>query len=209
MTESPRRRPTGRRPGDSGTRDAILDAALTLFAERGYEGASVRAIAAAAGVDSALIRHFFTDKPTLFTTVVADRTAIPGRIGAAIGSAAAGAGWAAADAYLRLWESDETRPVLLSLVRSAATSPAAAQMLRETLFSRVLAQSGVPSENVVRLALAGTHLLGIAVARHVVLLPPLVDLTLEELVAQVGPTIHRYLTGTHLDPPALSSSQPG
>ena len=79
MTPVPRPRTnprTGRRAGNSGTRDAILDAATALFAERGYEGASMRTIAAAAGVDPALIRHFFDDKDTLFATVIADRTII-------------------------------------------------------------------------------------------------------------------------------------
>ena len=66
----PRRRPTGRRGGDSGTRDDILRAARDLFAARGYDGASLRAIAAQAGVDPALIRHFFGDKDGLFAATL-------------------------------------------------------------------------------------------------------------------------------------------
>ena len=68
--------PPRRRAGNSGTRDAILDAAISLFSERGYESSSMRAIAAGAGVDPALIRHFFSDKETLFATAIADRTPI-------------------------------------------------------------------------------------------------------------------------------------
>ncbi|MFC0712994.1 TetR/AcrR family transcriptional regulator [Cellulomonas biazotea] len=192
-TTTPARR-TGRRTGDSGTRDAILDAALALFAERGYDGASIRAIASAAGVDPALIRHFFGDKDTLFATVVADRTAIPGIVGRAIGGDPATAGRAVTDAYLRLWEAPATRPVLLALVRSAVTSERAAQMLREILLTHT---AQADPDRARRATLAGTHLLGVAVARHVVHLPPIADLTHDELVDEVAPTIQRYLTGTH------------
>lgn len=192
-----RRRPTGRRSGDSGTRDAILDAALQLFAEHGFEGASLRAIATAAGVDAALIRHFFGDKETLFATVVADRTTIPARMAAAVGDSSATAGRALTDTYLRLWEDPETGPVLMALVRSATTSPQAARMLSEMLIARVLDDAGVSPVDRSHVALAGVHLLGIAVARHVVLLPPITALTHDELVDEVAPTIQRYLTGTH------------
>ena len=126
-------RPTGRRPGDSGTRDAILDAALALFAERGYDGASMRAIAAAAGVDPGLIRHFFGDKETLFATTVSDRTAIPERLAASLQGGPDDLGRRVTDAYLRLWDDPQIRPILLALVRSATTSPRAAEMLRDDL----------------------------------------------------------------------------
>lgn len=195
--DATRKNPGGRRPGESGTRDAILDAALDLFSERGYDGASVRAIAAAAGVDPALIRHFFGDKSNLFATVVADRTSIPERIARAVGSDPSTAGRAAADAYLRLWEAPDTGPVLLALVRSATTSEHAAAMMREVLGSRVLASVAADPERVRRFALAGSHLLGVAVARHVVRLPALADLTHDELVDEVAPTIQRYLEGKH------------
>lgn len=197
MTDTTRSRPTGRRTGDSGTRDAILDAALALFAARGYESASLRAIAAAAGVDPALIRHFFGDKETLFATVVADRTAIPERIGAAVAGDPSTAGRAVTDTYLRLWEEPGTGAILRALVRSATTSDGAARMLREVLLGRVLGQAGVGAEQLTGVALAGSHLLGVAVARHVVALPPIADLSHEALVDQVAPTIQRYLTGTH------------
>jgi AcrR family transcriptional regulator len=198
MSNTGPRRPTGRRSGDSGTRDAILDAALELFATHGYEGASIRAIAGAAGVDPALIRHFFGDKEALFAAVVGDRTAIPERIAAAVADDSSGAGRAAVDTYLRLWEEPGTRPILLALVRSATTSPRVAAMLREVILSRVLAESGADEERIGRIGLAASQLLGVAVARHVIELPPVVRLSHEELVDQVAPTIQRYLDGTHL-----------
>lgn len=192
-------RPTGRRVGDSGTRDAILDAALRLFAERGYEGASLRAIAAGAGVDPALIRHFFGDKETLFTTVVADRTSIPVRLAEAFAGDPATAGVRLTDAYLRLWEDEATQPLLLALVRSATTSQRAATMLQEMLGDRIgltTSPGGPRDDGLSRAAIAGSHLLGVAFARHVVKLAPMVAFTHDELVAEIAPTIQRYLSPT-------------
>src|SRR6185437_1711481 len=102
------KRPTGRRVGDSGTRDAILDAARDLFAERGYDGATIRAIATSAGVDPALIRHCVGDKEALFAAIVSDRSTIPERITEALPGAPDKLGERVADAYLRLWEEPDT-----------------------------------------------------------------------------------------------------
>lgn len=193
------KRPTGRRAGDSGTRHAILDAASQLFAERGYDGASMRAIAAAAGVDPALIRHFFADKDTLFATVVADRTSIYDRLAASLPGDQASIGQRVSDTYLGLWEEPQTRPILLAITRSATTSNQARQMLRDALDARVRAHTGKPDRDQARLiALAGAHLFGLAVARHIIQVPAIAQLSHHDLVAQVAPTIQRYLTGTHL-----------
>lgn len=192
-----RRRPTGRRAGDSGTRDAILDAARDLFAERGYEGASLRAIASAAGVDPALIRHFFGDKESLFASTVADRTAIVQRMTAALLGDSENLGERVADTYLALWEEPGTGPILQALVRSASTSPRAATMLVDVLLGRVRADGRFDEQRVLAVALAGTHLLGVAFARYVVGLAPLAVPDRRTLVAELAPTIQRYLMGEH------------
>lgn len=190
-----RARPTGRRPGDSGTRDAIRDAALRLFAEHGYDGASVRAIAAAADVDPALVRHFYGDKENLFATVVADWTRIGPLLAQTVAAEPATAGREFADAYLGLWERPVVRPILLALVRSAATSPRAAHMLRDLLGSRVRDAAGGDPERAQRLTLAGASLFGIAFARHVVGVGPIAELAYDDLVDEVAPAVQRYLTG--------------
>lgn len=194
-----RKRPSGRRGGDSGTREAILDSARDLFAQVGYDGVSVRAIAGAAGVDPALIRHFFGDKESLFATVAADRTTIPQIIAESLMGDPATAGHRLADTYLRLWEEPATQPLLLALVRSASTSDHVAAMLRETLMARVPPQViEADPHRMTRIALAGSHLFGLAAARHIIKMPAVADLSLDDLVAQVAPTIQRYLTGTHV-----------
>lgn len=190
-----RTRPTGRRPGDSGTRDAILDAALALFAECGYDGASVRAIAADAGVDPALIRHFFGDKETLFASTITDRTEILEHLAGALNGDTERLGRRVTDAYLRLWEEPNTRLILLALVRSATTSPRAAEVLREIMGARARLAAGPASEQRHRISLAAAHLFGVAFARYVIRLPALADIDHEVLVDEIAPTIQRYLAG--------------
>lgn len=192
-----RKRPTGRRPGDSGTREAILDTALDLFAAQGYDGTSMRAVAAAAGVDPALIRHFFGDKDGLFAAVLADRSTIPDRMTAVVGENLGGSGRAVVESYLRQWEDPATGPMLLAMVRSATTSEHAARMLADTLWARAAHYAGVDVGVQRRMALAGAQLFGLAVARYVLRLPPVVDATVAELVDEVAPTIQRYLAGEH------------
>jgi AcrR family transcriptional regulator len=193
-----RRRPGGRRAGDSGTRDAILDAATKLFSQRGYDGSSLRAIAAAAGVDPALIRHFFGGKDTLFATVVADRTIIMERLAGSLAGDQRTAGLRVTGTYLRLWEEPQTRPVLLAVVRSAATSERAAQMLTEALGGQIRTNAGDDTEHIRRITFVGSHLFGLAFARHVIKQPSVAEMDLDQLIAQVAPTIQRYLTGNHL-----------
>jgi AcrR family transcriptional regulator len=190
---------TGRRAGSSRTRDAILDAATALFAERGYEGASMRTIASAAEVDPALIRHFFGDKDTLFATVIADRTIIFQRLAAALPGDLSHIGKRVADAYLRLWEEPQTRAILMAIARSATTSEKAARMLQDALAGTIRDHAGEPDKRQAQLlALAGSQLFGLAVARHIIKVPAITQLAFDDLVAQVAPTIQRYLTATHL-----------
>lgn len=193
-----RKRPGGRRAGDSGTRDAILDAATKLFSQCGYDGSSLRAIAAAAGVDPALIRHFFGDKDTLFAAVVADRTAIMERLAGSLAGDQRSVGVRVTGAYLRLWEEPQTRPVLLAITRSATTSERAAQMLTEALGGKIRATARQDADRIRRIAFAGSHLFGLAIARHIIKQPSVAEMDLDQLIAQVAPTIQRYLTGNHL-----------
>jgi AcrR family transcriptional regulator len=189
----------GRRVGQSGSRESILDAAKKLFAEHGYDAATLRNIAACAKVDPGLIRHFFGDKDGLFAAVVADRTVVFERLAASVPGDQRTIGRRVTDTYLRLWEQPDTRPILLAIMRSATTSDSAAAMLREGLAGKVRVQIGEQdSEGARRLAMAGSHLLGIAVARHILKVPAIAELTHDDLVAQAAPAIQRYLTGAYL-----------
>jgi len=188
----------GRRPGASGTRDAILLAARERFAEVGYDRATIRAIAVQAGVDPALVMHFFGSKQQLFLAAM-ELTINPAEaIPALLGDGLDGLGERLARFYLQMWEQPETRDGLAGIMRSAFSHEDAAALLRAFLGSEVfgrLAPSIDGEDAELRVALAGSHLVGIAVARYVVKVEPLASADPETVIAAVGPTIQRYLTG--------------
>jgi AcrR family transcriptional regulator len=186
----------GRRPGASDTREAILKGARTEFGRFGYRGATMRGIAAHAGVDPGLIRHYFGNKSGLFTATVT----LP-EASTRLYSVVAGGGTGVAErlvrTYLGLWEDLGTRDHLRAIMSSAFASPDAMDRLQalaaSVLQQEVASLSGDAPE--LRLSLAGSHLLGIALARYVVRTPPLVALEFDVLVEMVVPAIDAYLTG--------------
>ncbi len=186
---------TGRRSGPSGTRDAILAAARTHFASEGYS-ASLRTIAGTAGVDVALIRHFFGSKDALFDAILE----IPEDTDATILEALAGdsdqLGERLVRAYLSLWEDPKIAEPLLAIARTALATQRTAEHLRTRLAERLLngGLTGlVPGQRVRLVALVGPQLMGIALARYIVRSQPLVDMDIEEIAALVGPGIQQLL----------------
>lgn len=187
----------GRRPGDTSTRDAIGEAALALFAENGYDGTSVRAVAARAGVDPALVRHYFGDKDALFAHAVAGRSRLTEELSAAVAHDGGPDVRAITRTYLTLWEDPETGPVLRALTRSATTSEQAGTMLRELLSSRLRDVVLGDEARARAVSLAAASMLGVAFARHVLRISPIADLTIDELVDTVAPAIQGYLAPPH------------
>ena len=189
---------TGRRPGPSSTRAEITTAAARRFAVAGYDATSLRQVAADASVDPALVRRFFGDKEQLFTAV-ASALIDPER---AVAAVAGGPPEAAGERLLRYFLSllgDVSRPgPLLGVIRSAVTSEHAAGLLRRLLAEQVLREiavsfpSGRPEFGA---ALAASQLVGLAVARYAVRLPPLTAADTEELVSAIAPVLQYYLTG--------------
>ena len=189
---------TGRRPGPSSTRAEITTAAARRFAAAGYDATSLRQVAADASVDPALVRRFFGDKEQLFTAV-ASALIDPER---AVAAVAGGPPEAAGERLLRYFLSllgDVSRPgPLLGVIRSAVTSEHAAGLLRRLLAEQVLREiavsfpSGRPEFGA---ALAASQLVGLAVARYAVQLPPLTAADTEELVSAIAPVLQYYLTG--------------
>lgn len=193
-TSPPGKRPPGRPPGDSGTREAILDAALLLFAERGYDATSMRAIAAEAGVDPALVRHFHSDKATLFAATFADRSGIPERLARCLAGDPATRAHRLADTYLGLWEDPDTRPILLAVAKAAMTSPHADELPK--IIGAAVSRGGIADPNGQDgrlLVLASSHLLGTAIARHILHTPPIASMTHDQLIDAVTPAIHCYV----------------
>ncbi|MFJ9381216.1 TetR/AcrR family transcriptional regulator [Streptomyces sp. NPDC101455] len=193
----PGTRRTGRRTGDSGTRAAILAAAREEFAARGYDGASLRVIAAAAGVDRALIRHFYGSKDDLFDAALE----FPAELFQSVVKALPGnpdqLGERLVDAYLLLWENPDSSGALSAIVRSAISSDQAADRLQEMLTARFLSDMAPHLDETASqagIALAGAHLLGIAVARYVVGVGPVASMDRAELITRCGPAVQLYLT---------------
>ncbi|SRR5713226_8320035 len=133
---------TGRRTGDSGTREAILDAARQRFGDNGYERATIRGIAADAGVDAALVHHYYGNKERLFAAAMR-LPIIPGDLldaALAPGSRAPGQGMGEhlVRSALAAWDVPEVRATFLGLLRTAVTSEQAAAMLREFIAASIL-----------------------------------------------------------------------
>jgi AcrR family transcriptional regulator len=193
-------RRTGRRPGNPDTRDGILTAAREAFAERGYDAASIRAIATRAGVDPALVHHYFGTKEQLF--LAAMRIPVnPVEILRAVSEGGRdGAGERLVRAFLSVWDSP-AGVAGAALVRSAVSSEWGARMLREFVnrqilrrVMRMLEMEHEPHAHL-RVALVGSQLVGLAMTRYIVKLEPIASTPRETLVAAVGPTLQRYLTG--------------
>lgn len=189
---------TGRRPGEAGTRDRIADAARRLFAERGFDRTSIRAIAAEAGVDPALVHHYFGTKQRLFIEAVDFPIDAVRALESLAVDDVSHVGERLVRFALQLWDDPVVLPRLLSVLRSAVTDPDAAKLLG-ALFTRQgpvqLVHAIDADQPDLRAELVGTQLVGLAVARHVLRLEPLASADHETIVAAVGPTMQRYLTG--------------
>jgi len=191
---------TGRRRGSPDTREAILAAARAAFAERGYDGASIRSIAAGAGVDPALVHHYFGAKEQLFLATVGAPVDPAQFIPAALAGDDAHLGERVVAMFLRLWDDAPTGPMILALVRSAIAHDWSARMLREFLAAQILrrlvARMDVPAaERPIRAALTASQMIGLGVTRYVLKIEPLASLDTPAGVAMVAPTVQRYLTG--------------
>jgi AcrR family transcriptional regulator len=185
----------GRRPGTSRTREAIADAARRLFAERGYDRASIRAIADQAGVDQALVSHFFGSKQQLFVAV----TDLPFEPELVLPQLIAGdrrtLGTRLARFVVATLESEQGRSRITGLLRAAASEPEAARMLRELVTQRIrpLIEALGVDDAPFRATLVGSQVIGLTMARYVVQVEPLASADPEAIVTALGPTLHRYL----------------
>lgn len=193
----------GRRPGDSGTRAAILDAARARFSSAGFRAATVRAIAGDAGVDPALVMHYFGTKQALFVAAMEfplDPAEVVPRL---IAPGIDGLGERLVRFLLGIIdELGEANP-MLGLMRSAVGHPDAARMMREFLGEAILDRVAEAISEAIdtdrprlRADLCASQIVGVLVARQILGLPELAAADRETLVAAYGATIQRYLTGS-------------
>jgi AcrR family transcriptional regulator len=182
-------RARGRRPGASGSRGAILDAALAQFAERGYARTSLRSVARAAGVDPSLVTHYFGTKEGLFVAAIDVVGSVQTRLATAIKRADGGLKRRLATAYLSAWEDPASGPQLRAAFRAASESPVAAALVRRTLESKALVELGsaAPGMGIAAAEAFMSQLAGVAFARYILEVRPLADLPLAEVVELVVP----------------------
>jgi AcrR family transcriptional regulator len=188
----------GRRPGGPDTRGQILDAARKSFADKGFGGTTIRAVAAEAGVDPALVHHYFGSKDDLFLAAleipVDPRRLVPAVFEAGV----AGAGERLLRLFLSVWDDPHTRLPLLALVRASLAEEGPESLLQQGILRMVLTplRAALPSaEADRRVQLVLSQMVGLVVTRYLLALEPLASMPAEEVVAVVAPTLQRYLDG--------------
>jgi AcrR family transcriptional regulator len=187
---------TGRRPGAGGTRDDILAAARSHFAEAGYEGATIRGIAADAGVDPALVLHYYGSKEGVFQAAVEFPIDPAEFIPRLLEPGLDGLGERLTRFFIDTWDSPTGRP-LLALIRSVVANESAAALMRDFVSRAVLgrvARALDLDRPQLRASLAASQLVGVAMVRYVVRLEPLASASAAEVAAWLGPTLQRYFT---------------
>ncbi|MFF3412379.1 TetR family transcriptional regulator [Streptomyces sp. NPDC002742] len=193
---------SGRRPGDSGTREQILESALQLFADRGYARTTIRAIAEDAQVDPALVHHFFDNKEGVFDAAVNSPLSVASIFDelppSLEGDVTSEAPWLART-YLSFWESDETRYGMTAIYRAGLADSATSETLRARVEESTMkwaATSGYKDrpDAETRAALASGHLVGLALMRYVLKIQPLASMDFEEFLAWVVPALELRLS---------------
>ncbi|MGH9243503.1 MAG: TetR family transcriptional regulator [Acidimicrobiales bacterium] len=192
------RRGPGRRPGKADTRGQILEAAVAEFGAKGFDRATIRGVAEAAGVDPALVHHYFGTKDALFIAAMElpfdPRVIVPMLLAPGVD----GLGERILRTFLGVWEAPASRERFLGIVRSAFTAPDVADLTREFISHAVLGPVaeaiGRPDARL-RASLVGSQLMGLAVVRYILEVEPLASAPIDEVIERVAPTLQRYLTG--------------
>ncbi|GAA2183048.1 TetR family transcriptional regulator [Brooklawnia cerclae] len=189
--------PRGRRPGGPDTRSAILDVAQRHFAEHGFDGASVRAIAREAGVDPALVRHYFGDKTSLFlqtTRIALDPRALVARI---VSAGRRDLGERILRVALPIWESVAGASLVAAAQRNPRVFQAFAAVISTSVSQasdRVLGDLPAP-ERQVRVAMVETTMSGLFVTRYLFRMEPIASLPRETVIRRWAPLLQRVIDG--------------
>jgi AcrR family transcriptional regulator len=176
------------------TKAAILKAAQELFADQGYERATVREIAARAAIDPAMVIRYFGSKEGLFARATAFDLRLPDL--AAVAKRDIGKVLIAH--FLDVWEGSLSNGGLISLLRAAASNEDAANAVRTIFAGQVvsmLARVVPAAELPLRAGLASTQIMGLAVTRYILKVPPVVAMDRAQVVRLLGPTMQRYVVG--------------
>ncbi|MEV6715486.1 TetR family transcriptional regulator [Lentzea sp. NPDC051208] len=188
----------GRRAAGEDTKAALVAAAREVFVEKGYDGATVRAIAAKAGVDAAMVNHWFGGKEGLFAQSVLQLPFDPAEIlKRVLDGPLEEAGERIVRTFVTVWDATGGG-TFAALIRSVTSQPEVANALKSFLinaiFKNVLAEIGA-EQHELRATLCATQMVGLGIVRYVVQFEPLASTDAETVVRTVGPNLQRYLTG--------------
>lgn len=196
------RRRTGRRPGRQDTKGHILRAAQARFGQLGFEATSIRGIAEDAGVDSALVHHYFGTKEDLFLAAVRPPTDPDDMLPKILAGDIDGVGERIVRTYLDMWDSPVSGPAFRSLSRSALGHQSTSALIREFITHYIVPRIQPllvehvhidPDEVTLRVTLVASQLFGLASVRYLLGVQPLAEADTDDVVAAIAPTIQRYL----------------
>jgi AcrR family transcriptional regulator len=187
----------GRRPGAPDTRAEVLAAARSSFADKGFRGTTIRAVAAAAGVDPALVHHYFGSKDDLFVAALQIPVDPREVLGPVVAAGPDGAGERLLRTLLGVWDDPELQPGLLALARSLVADDTGG-LVRDAFIPVVIGPvlaTLVADRPEARIPLVASQVVGLIVTRYVIALPPMAEMPAEDVVARLAPVLQHYLTG--------------
>ncbi len=189
-------RAVGRRPGSPDTRGSIVAAAREEFAVHGFAQTSLRSVARSAGVDPALVHHYFAGKDELFLAALDIPFSPKDELRAALDVPHEQLGETIIRFVLRIWDDPTRQPGLLAVLRSSATTEHATALLRDGLVDALMAEVSAAAgltDPETRIPFVISQTIGLIFARYVLRLEPLTSMPPDQVAAHVGPTLQRYL----------------
>jgi AcrR family transcriptional regulator len=195
--EAERRRP-GRPAGASDTRERILTSARELFAQNGIDKTSIRAVAAAAGVDPALVHHYYGSKRQLFAAAIHVPIDPMEVLRPLRDTPVEKLGYTLLSVLVPLWDSELGKGFIATIRSLLAGSEVS--LLRSFLQEVIAVEVGTrvdnpPGTGLIRVQFVASQLVGVVVARYIIELDPFKSLPVEQIAETIGPNLQRYLTG--------------
>ncbi|HEX9178600.1 MAG TPA: TetR family transcriptional regulator [Mycobacterium sp.] len=198
MTAQAQRRRPGRPAGTSDTRERILVSARELFARNGIDKTSIRAVAAAAGVDPALVHHYYGTKQQLFAAAIHVQIDPMQVIGPLLETPVEEIGYTLPKLLLPLWDSEMGKGFIATIRSLLAGSEVS--LIRSFLQEVIAAEIGPrvdnpPGSGRIRIQFVASQLVGVVMARYILELDPFKSLPVDQIAETIGPALQRYLTG--------------
>jgi AcrR family transcriptional regulator len=176
----------------------IVAAARNQFAENGWAGTTIRAIARSADVDPALVYHYFGSKEGLLDAATNPPQKWLESIAEVWATPIQELGKALITLLLASWADDEIGPTLRAILQTAAHEPSTREKLRRVVEGSLMGVSKLGSDEqdrLVRSGLIGSQMMGFALMRFVWKIEPVASMSDNEAIAAIAPNLQRYVDG--------------